>query len=469
MEGSLKENKMATMPVNKLLLSMALPIMISMLVQALYNVVDSVFVAKYSASCMTAISLVFPIQTLMIAVGSGVGVGMNAILSRCLGARDKEGLDKTAVNGIIIYAISYLIFLLIGIFGVDAFMASQSNSPEIVKEGTIYLKIVCIFSFGMLAQFCFEKMLQATGRTIFSMYTQMLGAIINIILDPILIFGLFGAPRMGMAGAAIATVIGQIAAGMLALIFNIKINKEIDLKEALKFRPCKETIGKILYIGVPSIIMQSIGSIMVLGINTILGSMNIVGTGLSLEESRNIAIAVFGIYFKLQSFVFMPVFGLNNGMVPIVAFCLGAKEKSRLTKTIKLSFMYAFAILCLGTVVFQLIPDKLLYMFGNESNFEHLKLMGVPALRIISLSFPVASFCIISLSVFQALGNGIISMIVSFSRQLIVIVPVAYLLSLTEKIGLVWYAFLIAEVVSVTLCVIAFRYMYKKIIKPLGN
>ena len=227
MEGRLKENKMAKMPVNKLLLSMALPIMISMLVQALYNVVDSVFVAKYSASCMTAISLVFPIQTLMIAVGSGVGVGMNAILSRCLGARDKEGLDKTAVNGIIIYAISYLIFLLIGIFGVDAFMASQSNSPEIVKEGTIYLKIVCIFSFGMLAQFCFEKMLQATGRTIFSMYTQMLGAIINIILDPILIFGLFGAPRMGMAGAAIATVIGQIAAGMLALIFNIKIYPNI--------------------------------------------------------------------------------------------------------------------------------------------------------------------------------------------------------------------------------------------------
>ena len=468
MEAAMKENKMASMPVNKLLISMALPMMISMLVQALYNIVDSIFVAKYSASCMTAISLVFPLQTLMIAGGSGIGVGMNAILSRYLGAKDQEGVNRTALNGIVLYAACYVVFLVVGLFAAEPFMRAQASSQEIFEEGTIYLKIVCCMSIGMFAQFCFERMLQSTGKTIFSMYTQMTGAVINLILDPILIFGLLGAPRMGMAGAALATVIGQCAAGGMAVLFNVKFNKEIHLNKIKGFKPSGHTMGKILYIGVPSIIMQSIGSVMVLGVNTIFSHMNIIDTALSLTEAMDNAIAIFGIYFKLQSFIFMPVFGLNNGMVPIVAFCLGAKNKDRLIKTVKLSVCYAFVLLTIGAVVFQSVPDKLLMLFANESNFEHILTMGIPALRIISLSFPVASFCIISLSVFQALGNGMLSMIVSFLRQLVVLVPVAFLLSLTERVSLVWFAFLIAEALSITLCVFSFRYMYKKVIKPMG-
>lgn len=468
MEGVMKENKMAIMPVNKLLVSMALPMMASMLVQALYNIVDSIFVAKYSADCMTAISLVFPLQTLMIAGGSGIGVGMNAILSRYLGAKDQEGVNKAAFNGIAIYTICYFIFLLVGLFVAEPFMRVQASSKEIADAGAIYLKIVCCFSMGMYTQFCFERMLQSTGKTVFSMFTQMTGAVINIILDPILIFGLLGAPRMGMAGAAIATVIGQCCAGILAIVLNLKFNKEIQFGKIKGFIPSSHTMGKILYIGVPSIIMQSIGSVMVLGINTIFSHMTIVDTALPLVEARNTAIAIFGIYFKLQSFIFMPVFGLNNGMVPIVAFCLGARNRDRLVKTIKLSMCYAFCLLLIGTVIFQLIPDKLLLLFANENNLEHILSMGVPALRIISIHFPVASFCIISLSVFQALGNGILSMLVSFLRQLVVLVPVAFLLSLTQSVSNVWFAFLLAECISFTLCIFAFRYMYKRVIKPMG-
>lgn len=467
METVMKENKMGTMPVNKLLISMALPMMMSMLVQALYNIVDSIFVAKYSAECMTAISLAFPIQTLMIACGTGVGVGMNALLSRNLGAKDQEGVNRTAFNGIIIYALCFIIFLFVGLFVTEPFMRAQSSSELIAGEGAIYLKIVCCFSMGVFMQFCFERMLQSTGKTIYSMITQMTGAIINIILDPILIFGLLGAPRMGMAGAAIATVIGQCVAGTLALILNLKVNHEIQLRKIKRFLPSGETMGKILYIGIPSIMMQSIGSIMVLCINTIFSHMNIMDTALGLTEARNTAIAIFGIYFKLQSFIFMPVFGLNNGMVPIIAFCFGARNKDRLIKTVKLSVLYAFCLLLTGTVIFQLIPDKLLMLFANESNLEHILSMGVPALRIISIHFAVASFCIISLSVFQALGNGILSMGVSFLRQLVVLVPVAFLLSLTQQVSNVWYSFFIAECISFTLCVFAFRYMYKKVIKPL--
>lgn len=470
METTMKENKMGTMPVNKLLISMALPMMISMLVQAMYNIVDSIFVAKYSASCMTAISLVFPIQTLMIAGGAGLGVGMNAILSRCLGAKDQEGVNKTAFNGIAIYFICYVIFLLVGLFVAEPFMRAQASTAEIAENGSIYLKIVCCASIGMYTQFCFERMLQATGKTIFSMYTQMTGAIINIILDPILIFGWFGIPSMGMAGAAIATVIGQCVAGGLAVVLNIKYNKEIHLSKIKSFKPSGQTMGKILYIGIPSIIMQSIGSIMVLGINTIFSNMNMLDAenlGLSLMEARNTAIAIFGIYFKLQSFIFMPVFGLNNGMVPIIAFCMGARKKDRLIKTVKLSVCYAFSLLLIGLIVFQLIPDKLIMLFSNESNINHMLSMGVPALRIISIHFPIASFCIIVLSVFQALGKGILSMAVSFLRQLVVLVPVAFLLSLTQEVSNVWFAFFLAECISFILCAFAFRYIYKKVIKPL--
>ena len=468
MAETMRENKMGTMPVNRLLISMALPMMISMLVQALYNIVDSIFVAKYSAACMTAISLVFPMQSLMIACGTGIGVGMNAILSRYLGARDQEGVNKTALNGVLLYIVCFLIFFLVGMTIARPFMAAQASHKEIEDAGTVYLQIVCCVSVGMYMQFCFEKLLQSTGKTIYSMFTQLTGAVINIILDPILIFGLLGAPRMGMAGAALATVIGQCVAGIFALVLNIKVNKEIQFN--LKgFMPSRETILKILYIGVPSILMASIGSVMVLGLNTIFSHMTIVDTTLELTEARDTAIAIFGIYFKLQSFIFMPVFGLNNGMVPIVAFCLGARKKDRLVKTVKLSIIYAFSLLFIGTVIFQLIPDALLGLFANESNLEHILSMGVPALRIISIHFPIASFCIISLSMFQALGNGLLSMCVSFMRQLVVLVPVAFLLSLTQHVSNVWFAFVAAECISFTLCAFAFRYMYNKNIKHLGE
>ena len=467
MEPNAKENKMATMPVNKLLISMAVPMMISMLVQALYNIVDSIFVAKYSADCMTAISLVFPIQSLMIATGAGVGVGMNALLSRNLGAKDQEGVDKTAVNGIAVYVCCFVIFLIVGLVFTEPFMHSQSANENIVKEGTIYLKIACTLSMGIYAQFCFERMLQSTGKTMLSMVTQITGAVINIILDPILIFGLVGLPRLGMAGAAIATVIGQCVAGTVAVFLNLKFNKEIRLNMIRKIKPTLKEMGKILYIGVPSILMASIGSVMVLALNTIFSHMNITDTALPLEEARNNAVAIFGIYFKLQSFIFMPVFGLNNGMVPIVAFCYGAGKRKRMLHTMKLSIMYAFILLVLGLVIFQVIPDKLLMLFANDENAEHILQMGVPALRTISLHFPIASFCIICLSVFQALGKGFLSMAVSFARQLIVLVPVAFLLSLTQKVSNVWFAFVAAELISITLCVIALRYMHKTVISKI--
>lgn len=462
-----KENKMGTMPVNKLLVSMAVPMMISMLVQALYNIVDSIFVAKYSSDCTTAIALVFPLQSLMISCGAGVGVGMNAILSRNLGAKDQEGVDHTAINGIAVYICCFLLFLVIGAFGAAPFMASQNDSATIVNEGTIYLKIVCMCSMGIFTQFCFERLLQSTGKTILSMITQMVGAVVNIILDPIMIFGLLGFPRLGMAGAAIATVVGQCVAGILALVLNIKCNKEIRLGRIREIRPSLKGMEQILFIGVPSIIMGSLGSVMVLGINSILSHMQMTDTSLPLTDARNTAVAIFGIYFKLQSFIFMPVFGLNNGMVPIVAFCYGAGKRNRMLRTVKLSIVYAFSLLFIGLLIFQLIPEQLLMLFANEQNAEHLVQMGVPALRIISLHFPIASFCIISLSMFQALGKGFLSMGVSFTRQLIVIVPVAFLLSLTQKVGNVWFAFVVAEVLSITLCVAAYRYMYKTVISKI--
>ncbi|MGN1317778.1 MAG: MATE family efflux transporter [Lachnospirales bacterium] len=452
-----KENKMATMPVGKLLLSMALPMMISMLVQAMYNIVDSMFVAQIDPAgdpikpAFSAISMVFPLQTFMISVGTGLGVGINAILSRYLGAKDSNGVNRTALNGIFLAFIGYIIFLIIGIFAVKGFMRFQTTDEKTIMYGTQYLRIICVFGFGFFTQMTFERLLQATGKTIFCMITQMTGAIINIVLDPILIFGLLGAPRLEMMGAAIATVIGQCCAAILAVIFNFKINKEIPFK-IKGFRPSSHTMLKILYIGIPSILMASIGSIMTLGMNKIL-------IGFS-----SIAVAVFGAYFKLQSFIFMPVFGLNNGMVPIVAFSLGARKKDRLIKTIKYSVAFAFLLMLIGFTIFQTSADKLLLIFNADENM--LK-MGVPALKTISYSFLVAGFCIINLSVFQALGNGILSMAVSFMRQLVVLLPTAYLLSRTGVLEYVWYSFLIAEIASVTLSGLGLRYMYKKVISKI--
>ena len=454
MEENLKseENKMGVMPVNRLLIEMSLPMMISMLVQALYNVVDSIFVSRINENALTAVSLAFPIQSLMIAVGTGTGVGVNALLSKSLGEKNTERANKVAENGVFLAALSYLLFLIVGLTVVKPFYAGQTTDQEIFAYGYEYLTVVCCFSLGMYAQFIFERLLQSTGKTIFTMFTQGTGAIINIILDPILIFGYFGLPAMGVAGAAVATVIGQIVAAVLAFIINQK-NKEIHL-DFRAFKPDVKIIGAIYAVGIPSIIMQAIGSVMTYGMNRI------------LMVFSSTAAAVFGVYFKLQSFIFMPVFGLNNGMVPIIAYNYGAGKKDRLTKTMKLSIMYAVAIMAVGIVVFQIFPSQLFMMFDAS---ETMLAIGVPALRTISLSFAFAGFCIVTGSVFQALGNGVYSMIVSIARQLIVLLPVAYLLSRTGNINAVWWAFPIAEVISLLVTIFFLIRINRNIIGHIGD
>lgn len=445
----IQENKMGVMPVNKLLLNMSLPMMISMLVQALYNIVDSIFVSRINESALTAVSLAFPIQTLMIALGGGTCVGVNALLSKSLGERNFEKANKTADNGVFLAVLNFGIFFLIGIFLTGPFYLSQTKDAQIYEYGKQYLTIVCCFSFGIYMQFIFERLLQSTGKTFYTMITQGVGAIINIVLDPIFIFGYLGMPRMGVAGAAIATVIGQIVAAILAIIINLKKNTEIQLSFR-EFRPDSKIIGQIYQVGIPSIIMQSIGSIMTYGMNQIL---------LAFTAT---AATVFGVYFKLQSFIFMPIFGLNNGMVPIVAYNYGAGQKDRLMKTVKLSVVYAIALMLIGVLVFQTFPDKLLLLFeASETMLE----IGVPALRIISIHFLLAGFCIVMTSLFQALGNGIYSMIISIARQLAVLLPSAYLLSLTGTVKNVWWAFPIAESVSFALSIFFFLRIYNKIIK----
>lgn len=447
------ENKMGTMPVNKLLLSMSVPMMISMLVQALYNVVDSVFVAQINEDALTAVSLAFPVQTLMIALMGGTGVGINAFLSRALGQKNQKQVNDCANNGIFLTGIIYILFLILGLFLVEPFYLSQTKDTRIVDYGLQYLSIVLCGSIGMCMQFTFEKLLQATGKTVCTMITQMVGAIINIILDPILIFGYFGAPKLGVAGAAVATIIGQIVAGILALIMNLKMNHEIQIN--LKgFKPSKKIIGQIYTVGLPSIIMQSIGSVMVYGMNKILISFTSTAT------------AVFGVYYKLQSFIFMPVFGLNNGMVPIIAYNYGAQKKDRLIKTIKLSVVYAVAIMFVGIIIFQLVPDKLLLFF--DASDEMLD-MGVSALKIISIHFIFAGFDIVGGSVFQALGNAVFSMFTSICRQLLVLLPAAYFLSKIGSVNYVWWAFPIAEILAVIMTIIFMIYTYKKVIKPIKS
>lgn len=448
-----KENKMGVMPVNRLLLSMSLPMMISMLVQALYNIVDSVFVSYINENALTAVSLAFPIQSLLIAFGVGTGVGVNALLSRCLGEKDFKTANKAAENGLFLAVATYLVFLVVGLFIAEPFYLSQTSDPQIVEYGVTYLRIVCIFSIGMQMQMMLEKLLQSTGKTMFTMVTQAAGAVTNIIFDPILIFGLFGFPKMGIAGAAMATIFGQCLGGGLALFFNLRYNHEISLN--LKgFRPDPAIIGKIYTVGVPSIVMQAIGSVMTYGMNRILIGFTSTAT------------AVFGVYFKVQSFVFMPVFGLNNGMVPIIAYNFGAGRKDRVTKTMKLSVLYALLIMAAGLAVFQLAPQFLLGMFNASDN---MLTIGVPALRIISLSFLFAAFGIVSGSFFQALGNGVYSMFISLTRQLIVLLPAAWLLSLSGNVGLVWWAFPSAEVVSFSLCVFFTLRIHKKVVSHIGE
>ncbi len=446
----IKENKMGVMPEKKLLLNMSLPMMVSMLVQALYNIVDSIFVAKLSENALTAVSLAFPIQTLLIAVGTGTGVGVNALLSKQLGEKNYEQANKTAMNGIFLAAVSYIVFLIIGLTCIRPFYASQTASAdaEIMSMGIEYLTIVCVCSFGLCAQLIFEKLLQATGKTVFSMASQTVGAVVNIVLDPIMIFGLLGCPKMGVAGAAVATVIGQIIGAMVAIFCNLKYNHEIKLR-IKGFRPEKGIIGRIYTVGIPTIIMQAIGSIMTYCMNRILIVFSPTAT------------AVFGVYFKLQSFFFMPVFGLNNGMVPIVAYNFGAGKRSRIVHTIKWSMTYAFCLLFLGFVIFETLPAKLLGLFEAS---EEMLTIGVPALRIIGVHFLIAWFCIIAGSVFQAVGNGVYSLIVSAARQLFVLLPVAYMLSKLGGLHAVWWAFPIAEMVSFVFSATFLTLIYKKVI-----
>lgn len=443
---------MGIMPIDKLLLTMSLPMMISMLVQALYNIVDSIFVSQINEYALRAVSLAFPVQSLMIAVAVGTAVGVNAFLSRTLGERDFEKANTIARNGIFLAAVSYVVFALVGLLVSRTFFASQTDIAEVREYGVAYLTICCTASIGIFMQTVFERLLQATGKTFYTMITQGVGAIINLILDPIMIFGYFGLPKMGVAGAAAATVTGQIVASILAIIFNLKCNHEIHLSFR-GFRPDGRLILQIYKVGAPSIVVQAIGSVMTYGMNLILASFGAAQT-------------VFGVYFKLQSFIFMPVFGLNNGMVPIIAYNYGAGYRDRVIKTMKSSIKYGVCIMLAGLAVMEFFPKQLIGLFNAT---PELLVIGVPALRTICLSFVFAGFSIVVGSVFQALGNGVYSMMVSIARQLCVLLPVAKLLSLSGNVDWIWWAFPIAELASVMLSAFFLFRIYKDVIRHIGE
>ena len=444
-------NKMGTWPIGKLLINMALPLVISMLVQALYNVVDSIYVSRISESAVTALSLAFPIQNLLIGCATGVGVGVNSLLSKSLGEQNPERANRTAGNGILLSALFSAAFVIFGFFFARPFFATQTTVPETLDGGSIYLAIVTIGSIGIFIEILYERLLQATGNAFLSMVTQTTGAVINIILDPILIFGWFGLPAMGIAGAALATVIGQWCAAILAFILNAKLNKQLSFRPH-HIKPEGFVVRTLLRIGVPSIIMVGIGSVMNFGVNQILQGFSETATG------------VFGIYFKLQSFFFMPLFGINNAVISIVAFNYGARKPERMLKTVKLAAVAGLAIMLCGLALFQFIPDVLLSIFVPTPEFMH---MGIEALQTISWCFPVAAVCIILGSTFQALGTGIYATIVSLARQLLVLLPAAWLLSLSGVVTRVWWAWPIAESMGLTMTLILFLRNYRRKIKPM--
>ena len=446
MQETLRENKMGTMPENKLLLSMAVPMMISMLVQALYNIVDSIFVSRICEDALTAVSMAFPWQNIIISIAVGFGVGINALLSRALGQKNAERVNQVAVNGLLLAGLSYLLVLVAGLIGIRAYMRTQTDIETIVNYGITYLNICILCSFGVFVEITFERFLQATGRTVYSMITQLTGAITNIILDPILIFGLLGFPKLGIAGAAWATVIGQCVGAVVAVMLNHFKNPEVHLR-LRHIRPNGRLMGEITAISIPSIIMSCISSLTCFVMNMILIAYS------------STAVAVFGVYFKLQSFVFMPVFGLNNGMVPIIAYNYGAQKPERIHKTIRLGMVYAVAIMMIGLLVFQLIPKELLLMFdASDAMLE----IGAPALRIMSLAFVFAGIGIVSGSSCQAFGYSVYSMLISIARQIVVLIPAAYLLSLTGVLRSIWFAFPIAEIFSLILSLFFLRTTLKK-------
>ena len=447
----IKENKMGVMPEGKLLANMALPMIISMLVQALYNVVDSIYVSQISESAVTALSLAFPVQNLQIGFAVGIGVGINSLLSKSLGERNQEAVNRTAGNGLVMMLTVAVAFMIFGFTGVRPYYAMQSTVTETVEGGTAYVSICCIFAMGSFVQILCERLLQSTGRTTLSMISQATGAITNILLDPVFIFGWFGIPAMGVAGAAVATVIGQWTGACVGLYLNLKHNPDVHL--SVKYFPLnKRIVGQILTVGIPSVIMNGIGSIMTFGMNQILQGFTETATG------------VFGIYFKLQSFFFMPLFGLNGATISIVAYNYGARKPQRIVKTLKLALVAALALMMTGFAVFQIVPELLLSMFNPSESFLAI---GRVCLRTISYSFPIAAVCIILGASFQALGNGIYATITSMARQLLVLLPVAYLMSLTGNVNLVWLSFPIADFTSGVITVLFFLRIYRQKIKPL--
>jgi putative MATE family efflux protein len=452
----LQENKMGVMSVGKLLFNMATPMILSMLVQALYNVVDSVYIAQYSQDAVTALSLAFPVQNVQIGCAVGIGVGVNSMLSKSLGEGNREKANQVAGNGIFLALVFSFAIMLFGIFGTKAYYGIQTENAAILKNGIDYTTICCIFTAGVYFEVLFERMLQATGRTMHTMITQGAGAITNIVLDPIFIFGVewLGIPSMGAAGAAIATVAGQWVAATLALIFNITSNPDVKLSPKY-IRPKGEIIKPVMSIGVPSMIMNSVSSVMNFSMNQILMGFEAVG---------EIATGIFGIYYKLQSFFFMPLFGLNNATISIVAYNYGARKPERMTKTLKIACITAFTIMMLGLAAFQLMPEVLLSLFNASDTFMAV---GTKALRTISLHFPVAAFCIALGASFQALGNGIYSTITALCRQMVALLPAAYLLSLTGNVDAVWWSFPIAELVSLAATLFFFTRIYRKKIKPM--
>lgn len=450
-EETLRENRMGTEHIPSLLMKMALPMMLSMLVQALYNVVDSIFVAKISEDALTALSVAFPLQNLMIAFAVGLGVGINSLLSRALGEKDRQKADAAAGNGLFLELCAALLFVFIGFVLGPAFVRSQTSSAIVAEHGITYVRI-CI---GMGA-FCFiaifyERMLQATGKTHLAMIGQLVGALVNIVFDPILIFGLLGFPKLGVAGAAIATVFGQFCGAMVSLAIHQKKNREIRITLS-GLRPRSFTVRTILSVGIPSIIMGSIGSVMTYCVNRI------------LDAFSSTAVAVFGVYFKLQSFFFMPVFGLNNAMVPLIAYNYGARRPARMKQTIRWAVIYACSIMALGLLLMQLMPDVFLRLFDASDDMLRI---GVPALRTISLAFVGAGYAIVLSSTFQALGRGLYSMFVSIARQLVVLVPAAWLLSRTGQLSAVWWAFPIAELMSALVSTLFFLHLKKTLLLPL--
>ena len=451
--NALSENKMATMPLGKLLVNMAVPMVLAMVIQALYNVVDSLYVSQISESAVTALSLAFPVQNIQIGFATGIGVGVNSILSKSLGESNRENANRAAGNGMVLVGIVTVVFILFGAFATRPFFEIQSSVQETIDGGVDYLSICCMFSIGIFVEVLGERLLQASGRTAYTLLTQGTGAVANIILDPVFIFGFepLGIPAMGIAGAAVATVIGQWLAGILAIVFNIKCNPDVQF--GLKYLKIKkETMKPILTVGIPSVIMVGIGSVMNFSMNQI------------LQGFSETATSVFGIYFKLQSFFFMPLFAINNATISIMAFNYGARDPKRIMGTLKRAMITAVSIMIVGLLVFQFLPDVLLGMFNPSDEFLRI---GRRALKTISFSFPLAAIGISISASFQALGDGIYSTITSLCRQMLVLLPAAYLLSLSGEVTRVWWAYPIAEVVSTIVVLLLFARIYKQKIKPL--